>query len=132
MLQSQHVLVIEDEPLIALDLEQALSSAGAAVVVASTITVALQAAEAPALTAAIVDLSLHGCSVSEVVERLIARNIAFIFYSGHAETPTAAPWASVPILVKPVPADQVIDMLARVVSAKSARATDRAEKQDPK
>ena len=116
MLQSQLVLVIEDEPLIALDLEQALSSAGAAVAIANTLSAALQAAEAPALTAAIVDLSLHGCSVREVVERLTARDIAFIFYSGHGETPTAAAWASVPFLVKPIPAADVVEMLAHVIA----------------
>jgi DNA-binding response OmpR family regulator len=54
MLRSHHVLIVEDEPLIALDLEHALSSAGAAVIVAHTVASALQGAAAPAVTAAIV------------------------------------------------------------------------------
>ena len=115
------MLVIEDEPLIALDLELALSSAGAAVGVASTVASALEAAEAPAVTAAIVDLRLHGQSVRDVVERLGARGLPFIFYTGQTETPTAASWPSVPLLVKPTPAGEVVDMLARIVSAKGGR-----------
>ena len=45
MLRGQHVLIIEDEPLIALDLEQALSSAGAAVTIANSAATALEAIE---------------------------------------------------------------------------------------
>jgi DNA-binding NtrC family response regulator len=118
MLKGKHVLVIEDETLIAYDLEQALSTAGATVDVASTVASALEAAEAPALTAAIIDLRLNGRSVRDVVERLGARDLPFIFYSGHTETPTAASWPRVPFLTKPLPADQVVEMLARVLAAK--------------
>jgi DNA-binding NtrC family response regulator len=131
MLRGQHVLIVEDEPLIVLDLEQALSSAGAAVGVANTVASALEAAEAPAVTAAIVDLRLHGHSVRSVVERLSARDLPFIFYSGHSETPTGASWPSVPFLIKPLPAREVIDMLARVVSAKGGRVPSQDEKRDP-
>jgi DNA-binding NtrC family response regulator len=92
MLRGHYVLIIEDEPLIALDLEHALSSAGAQVGISGTVDSALEAAKAPALTAAIVDLRLHGHSVRSVVERLSARDLPFIFYSGHTETPTAASW----------------------------------------
>ena len=128
MLQGQHVLVIEDEPLIALDLEQALTSAGADVGIAHTAASAIRAAESPAFTAAIVDLRLHGQSVREAVERLAARDLPFLFYSGHTETPTAASWPSVPFLIKPLPPAEVVDMLARTVSAKHGRAD---EKRDP-
>ena len=120
MLRGQHVLVIEDEPLIALDLEQALSSVGATVIKAGTVANALEAAATPEVTAAIVDLSLHGRSVRDVVERLTTRDLAFIFYTGHVDTPTAAACPSVPFLVKPMLAAQVVDMLARVVAQKRA------------
>jgi DNA-binding NtrC family response regulator len=134
MLRGHQVLIVEDEPLIALDLEQALSTAGAQVAISGTVDSALEAAEAPAVTAAIIDLRLHGQSVRSVVERLATRDLPFIFYSGHTETPTAASWPSVPFLVKPLPAGQVVDMLARVVSAKSGRSSsqdDQDEKGGP-
>jgi ActR/RegA family two-component response regulator len=75
MLRGQHVLIIE--ALIALDLEQALTSCGAVVNIANTVASALEAVEAPAVTAAIVDLRLHEHSVRDVVERLVTRNLAF-------------------------------------------------------
>jgi DNA-binding NtrC family response regulator len=127
MLQGQHVLVIEDEPLIALDLEQALISAGAAVGIAHTAASAVRAAESPAFTAAIVDLRLHGQSVREAVEQLAARDLPFLFYSGHTETPTAASWPSVPFLRKPLPPAEVVDMLARVVSTKGDGGADKKQ-----
>jgi hypothetical protein len=54
----------------------------------------------------------------------------FIFYSGNAETPTAASWPSVPFLVKPLLATQVVDMLARVVATKRGKPSQ-AQKGDP-
>jgi DNA-binding NtrC family response regulator len=128
MLRGQHVLIIEDEPLIALDLEQALSSAGAAVTIANSAATALEAVEAPSLTAAIVDLRLHGHSVRDVVERLAARSLPFVFYSGQMETPTAASWPSVPFLLKPLPAGQVVDMLVRVVAVNAGGISIPSEK----
>ena len=120
MLRGQHVLIIEDEPLIALDLEQALTSCGAVVIIANTVASALEAIDAPAVTAAIVDLRLHEHSVRPVVERLVTRNLAFVFYTGQSETATAGSWPSVPLLLQPLPAKEVVDMLARVVSAKKS------------
>ena len=131
MVRGHHVLIVEDEPLIALDLEHALSSAGAAVNVANTVASALEAAAAPTVTAAIVDLCLHGHSVRDVVERLAARNLPFVFYSGHMETPTAASWPSVPFLIKPLPAGQVVDMVVRVVAVKAGAISIPSEKGGP-
>ena len=76
-------------------------------------------------------LRLHGNSVREVVERLAARDLPFIFYTGQTETPTAASWPSVPFLAKPLPAGQVVDMLARVVSAKAGLSSGKNEMRDP-
>jgi len=115
MLQGHHVLVVEDEPLIALDLEQALSAVGAQVRVSNTVDSALEAAQAAAITAAIIDLRLHGHSVREVVQQLASRKLPFIFYTGQSETPTASSWPTVPILVKPLPANEVVSGLAGLI-----------------
>lgn len=117
-LKGQHVLVVEDEPLIALDLEAALNDVGAKVIgPAGTLERALALADDSALTAAIIDLRLHGRSVREVVVRLTERTVPFIFYSGHLDTPTARALASVPIIFKPASSAQVVATLARVVTA---------------
>jgi DNA-binding response OmpR family regulator len=117
-LKGHHVLVVEDEPLIALDLEAALHDIGAQVIgPAGTLERALALANSESLTAAIVDLRLHGRSAREVVVRLVERAVPFIFYSGHLETPTARDLASVPIIFKPASSAQVVATLARVVTA---------------
>ena len=117
-LQGHRVLIIEDEPLIALDLQEALIQVGAEVIgVAATAEEALAAVASPSLTAAIVDLRLNGQSVREAVQALTDRNLPFIFYSGLEATPTARSWPKVPLLLKPLPPEEVANNLARVASA---------------
>jgi DNA-binding response OmpR family regulator len=117
-LQGHRVLVIEDEPLIAFDLKEALICAGAdAVDIAGTVDEAVREAQSPEITAAIVDLRLGGQSVRDAVQRLTDRNVPFIFYTGLAETPTARSWPKVPLLLKPLPPDEVAGTLGRVAAA---------------
>ena len=78
------ILVIEDEPLIALDIQQAFEDAGAKTVSARTISAALLAIEAPGLSAAIVDHALGDGDSSELCQRLKERKVPFVTYSGFA------------------------------------------------
>lgn len=76
------ILIIEDEPLIAIDIQDAFQNAGATAVTARTLTAALVEVEEPGLSAAIVDHALGDGDSSELCERLTARNIPFVTYSG--------------------------------------------------
>lgn len=76
------VLIIEDEPLIAIDVQDAFQDAGATAIIARTLTAAIVAVEEPGLSAAIVDHALGDDDSSELCERLTARNIPFVTYSG--------------------------------------------------
>ena len=78
------ILVIEDEPLIALDIQDAFEDAGATVVVARTLAAALVAVEDNSLSAAIVDHALGDGDSSEICQRLKERNVPFVTYSGFA------------------------------------------------
>ncbi len=78
------ILVIEDEPLIALDIRQAFEDAGATVVMARTLAAALVEAEDTSISAAIVDHALGDGDSSEICERLKERNVPFVTYSGFA------------------------------------------------
>ena len=78
------ILIIEDEPLVALDVQQALEDAGATVVVTRTLAAALVAVEDNSISAAIVDHALGDGDSSEVCERLKERNVPFVTYSGFA------------------------------------------------
>ena len=77
------VLVVEDEPLIAIDIVDGFKKAGASVIIARTLANAMVQAETPGLTAAVIDHALHdGITTSDVCAKLKERNIPFIVYSG--------------------------------------------------
>jgi DNA-binding response OmpR family regulator len=77
------ILVVEDEPLIALDIADSFRAAGAEVVIARTLADAMAQADALRLTAAVIDHALHdGMTTSDVCAKLKERNIPFVVYSG--------------------------------------------------
>src|SRR5262245_732813 len=77
------ILVVEDEPLIAMEVVQALNAAGAAVAEARTLRDALHQVECPHLSAAVLDHGLNDGDSSQVCGRLDERNIPFVIYSGY-------------------------------------------------
>lgn len=79
------ILVVEDQPLIALDITQELEAAGAAVMTTNTLEHAIILVEHDGLAAAILDHGLPDGDSSLLCARLKARNIPFIIYSGHAK-----------------------------------------------
>jgi DNA-binding response OmpR family regulator len=79
------ILVVEDEPLVALDVAQALEGAGARVLAARTLRDALKMAEDPSLAAAVLDHGLSDTDTSEVCEKLKRRHIPFVLYSGYSD-----------------------------------------------
>lgn len=83
-LVGRSILVVEDEP-IAMDVAQSLETAGASVSVARTLSDALNKVEAPGLSAAVLDHRLNDGDSSQSCDRLDARNIPFVVYSGYAK-----------------------------------------------
>jgi CheY-like chemotaxis protein len=83
--RNPNALVVEDEPLIAMDIAQGLKTAGASVSVARTLSDALTKVEAPDLSAAVLDHRLNDGNSSRICDRLDVRNIPFVVYSGFAK-----------------------------------------------
>ena len=83
-LVGRSVLIVEDEPLIALDIRRAFEAAGARVVVMRSLQSALAAVEAPDLSAAILDHALGKDDSSQLCERLEERDIPFVIHSGYS------------------------------------------------
>lgn len=77
------ILVVEDEPLIAMDVVRALEAAGAAVSEARTLLDALHKAECPHLSAGVLDHGLKDGDSSQICDRLEERKIPFVVYSGY-------------------------------------------------
>ena len=116
MLAGQRILIVEDEPLIGIDLEAAVKDSGGIVVaIASTVVDATRSVETETLHGAIVDLRLRHELATPVLERLVTRNIPFVIHSGQADAAIGAEWPGVPIIDKPALPETVMAALAKAI-----------------
>lgn len=99
--QIRRILVVEDEPFIAMGLEQLLPKLGYEVVsVASHFRDALAKAEAGGFDLAILDVNLSGELSYRVADVLLAKGIPFIFCTAYADVAFGR-YTHVPVLQKP-------------------------------
>ncbi|NEX45590.1 response regulator [Pseudotabrizicola algicola] len=113
----RRVLLIEDEPLVALDLSCELEDVGAEVVaVARTLKDALIAAENQSIDLALLDGNLGGEKVDGVAEILTKRGIPFCFVSGYGPEHLPVDFQSVPMVQKPVDPAKLRAVLEKMVA----------------
>ena len=98
-LTGRSILVVEDEPLIAMAISQALEESGAEVTTTNTLRHALLLVEHDGLSAAILDHSLGDGNSSLLYARLKERAIPFLIYSGWERVEGACKGA--PHIIKP-------------------------------
>jgi DNA-binding response OmpR family regulator len=80
------VLVVEDETLIAMEIEAALQALGCEIVgPTSKLETALQLACDEMLDAAILDVTVRGGKTFPVAEQLLARDIPFVLATGYGD-----------------------------------------------
>jgi CheY-like chemotaxis protein len=95
------ILIVEDEPLVAMDVRAAFTAAGARVVAAANCSEALRMAGTQGLSAAIVDIDLgHGEDCTAVCERLSERGVPFVFFTGEVRPDILLRWPHAPVLTK--------------------------------
>lgn len=108
------VLVVEDEPIIALHISQSFKKAGARVIIARTLEDAMAHSEHPALSAAVIDHALRdGLTTSDVCARLKERKIPFVVYSGFSKLDGAC--ASGELVEKPASPQVLLATLVGVM-----------------
>lgn len=96
------VVLIEDEPLIALDVEQIVVEAGFEVAgMAATFEGALALVASAEFDAAVVDANLGGKSAGAIADVLKGRGIPFVAISGYSIDQRPAAFAGAPFLSKP-------------------------------
>jgi DNA-binding response OmpR family regulator len=96
------ILLVEDEPLIAMSIEDALRRSGFSVSGPfETLASGVAAAGRFSGAAALVDLMLDGDDATVVTEILANRNIPFIVMTGRDEVDTLPAFAAAPVLKKP-------------------------------
>lgn len=101
LLINRHILLVEDEYLIAWALQDDLKNCGAHVVgPAGSVDDALELLLQERIDGAILDVSLGHEKVYPVASALTARNIPFVFATGYSDLPSA--WQHIPRFEKPV------------------------------
>jgi DNA-binding NtrC family response regulator len=117
ILWRKSILIVEDEPLIALGVHGALNRSGASILSASTVREATRLIGYAEISAAVVDVRLGDEDASQICKLLARRNIPFVFYTGQPGTaPLLGEWPRVQVLKKPAPFEQIAAALARVLS----------------
>jgi DNA-binding response OmpR family regulator len=109
----QHcILIVEDEPLIAMMLEDFLLTLGHEVrATCESVGEALKAVQQEDFDVAILDISLKGENVWPVAAELRDRDIPFVLASGGHVDPPPAEFAGVPMIDKPYTIDRVTPAL---------------------
>lgn len=115
-LDGMRVLVVEDEPLVAMLLEDMLSDLGCTVVgVAGSLDEAVAHATGAELDVAILDVNLGAQSSAPVAAALSGRGVPFVFATGYGESGVPEAFRGRPALQKPYGMQDVARLLAQAV-----------------
>jgi DNA-binding NtrC family response regulator len=110
------ILIVEDDILVALDLQKILDDAGCVVVgLVPSVDRALTKISNNHIDAAVLDVKLDGELVLAVADRLAADGVPFVFVTGEPGVLPERYWTK-PVLSKPVKPAAVLDALASVMS----------------
>ena len=117
-LKGRRVLVVEDDPLVAMLLVDMLEAIGCEIAaVASRLDDALEKAQHLSFDLAVLDINLEGANTFQVAELLSKRAIGFVFATGYGEAHLPADLTSAPLLQKPFVERDVARALRRAVQA---------------
>ena len=104
------VLILEDEPIIAMCLEDMLLDNGAQVIVSGTVTQALAALGRASPDCAVLDVNLHGEKSYPIAHELGRKGVKFVFASGYGAAEHPSELAHVTTLTKPYVLAVIRDM----------------------
>jgi two-component sensor histidine kinase/CheY-like chemotaxis protein len=127
-LRGHRILVVEDEPLIGIDMVATLEDAGAVVEgPVSSIAESCRLIEAVRFDAALVDANLFGHPVDEIAVALAKRNVPFAFATGYGRDGLPEGFREALILAKPAAPEDVVATIARLVSPGIAKQGERTK-----
>ena len=115
-LRGLRVLVLEDEPIIALAIEDALFELGATPVLAERVADAEAALAEGGFDAAILDVNLHGQRSYPVAHALAALGLPFIFATGYGDAEHPDALRDVPTITKPYGRADIAAAFAGLIS----------------
>src|SRR5262245_10992692 len=117
-LAGARILLVEDEAVIAFDLAEMLTEAGADVVgPARTLASAFEQAADGELSAALLDILLGNETVFPVAKLLFDRGISLLFHTGDANgRALASAWLDCEVLIKPASREAIVGALAKLIA----------------
>jgi CheY-like chemotaxis protein len=111
------ILLVEDEPLVAMMLTDMLTEMGLRVNGPhGTLADAMIAAHSSDLKAAILDVNLGGDKIYPVAEILAGQNISFVFVTGYGRDSIDPRFGDVVILQKPIERQKLWSLLVNVTA----------------
>lgn len=120
----RRALVVEDEALIAMDIEAQLTTAGYEVVgPAGTIEEAIRLIGTTAVDVALVDANVRGRQVGEVAEALAGKGIPFAFATGYGRSALPAAFQTQRILAKPFSHEELVATVAALLDRRDDAAS---------
>jgi CheY-like chemotaxis protein len=115
-LEGQRILVVEEQPVVALDLKMALEQAGAEVVVAGNATEALGRVSQFDFTAGVIDWRPQSDDHRLVARALKQRKVRFLFYATNPPDDVTT-IRGAPVFLKPSRPENIVQALALLTGA---------------
>lgn len=116
------ILIVDDEPVIAMDLEYMLVEAGFIIAgVTGNLQSALSLVESGICDAAVLDANLNGLSAAPIAVALLARGLPFLVLSGYAPDQQHEALRAGRCLQKPADPVHVIKVLNQILSENKLR-----------
>jgi PAS domain S-box-containing protein len=118
--EGRRILIVEDEPLLAMELETNLNALGCKTLrSAATLNAAKAAIGDSGCDAALVDINLGGRQADELAVALTRKNIPFAFVTGYGREGLPAGFKEVAILSKPFAKEELLVVLAQLLQPSS-------------
>ncbi|MFY9656119.1 MAG: response regulator [Methylocystis sp.] len=117
-LQGLRILIVEDNPYIAIALEEMLSEQGLVIAgVAGALDDALLLAASTSLDIALLDVNLGDRKIDPVAEALMARGKPFVFTTGCGRAGLPEAFLDRPIVEKPFYIEEILETLQNALSS---------------
>jgi CheY-like chemotaxis protein len=117
-LAGKRVLVVEDEPLIAMVLEDVIADLGGASATAATVAAATSLITVERFDAAVLDLNLNGETSRSLSAQLREHGVPFAFATGYGVA--ADDTGDAPIIPKPYTPEDLAQALCRLLGKNSS------------
>ena len=119
-LAGKRVLIVEDEPLVAMDLADHLAEAGAEIIgPVGNVSDALSLIEREKCDAALLDANLAGIPVDDIAAALTRKNVPFAFVNGYGPESLPRYFAAAETLSKPFGAQQLLELAAKLLDERT-------------